>query len=166
MTARKFLLLTPIAIALAACQNPPPISTAPIPTVAQTVSQDLGLQNTIQTDLADAQYDLQQAAQLGIIPATDPALTCLNALQGILNPTTPPKQFTPKIGGAASTGAVAYILAQQAKAASGGGLAGLVPSDCKALIGDILLKGLDATNKAALSVGTGGVLGGLGVTLP
>ena len=163
---RQLLATTAIALAVSGCQNPPPISTAPVPTSVQTVAQDVGLQTTINTDLADAQFDLTQAAQLGIIPANDPALTCLNAVQGVLNPTTPAAQFTPKIGGAASTGAVAYILAQQAKAASGGGLAGLVPPDCKALLGDIILKGLDATNKAALSIGTGGVLGGLGVTLP
>lgn len=104
---------------------------------------------TIVTDLQSATYNLDQAVAVGALTADDPAPKCLHDVlvkAGIEVPAGAPpvKSFVPKYDGAASAGAVAYILAQQAKATLGKGIT--VDVSCEALLGRVVI---DGANNAA-----------------
>lgn len=121
--------------------------------------QTLGLNitsSTVVTDLQSASYNLDSAVAVGALPKNDPAPACLHAVLvkagiEILPGTTAPASFQPKYDGVASAGAVAYILAQQAKNAK------TVPVDpnCEALVGRVVIDGVKAAKGAAVSVVTG-----------
>jgi hypothetical protein len=122
--------------------------------------QTLGLNitnSTVVTDLQSAAYNLDSAVLVGALAPDDPAPACLHAVlvkAGIEIPagTTAPKSFQPKYDGAASAGAVAYILAQQAKNAKS--VAKVDPS-CEALVGRVVIDGVKAAKGAAVSIVTG-----------
>jgi hypothetical protein len=138
---RKLLVLC--ALALAACSSPPPISSNPVQTVTNAVSQTQ-VGKTVQQGLLDSEWNLDQAIAIGVLPANDPADACLHAALtqiGIEPGTTPPataQQFTPRISDLISGGSVLYILAQQAKQLKGA--AGItVPVACEAVVGKFVL---------------------------
>ena len=137
---------------LAACSNPAPISSNPVTTVTNIVSQanpGAGASaQAIQTQLLNAEWNLDQAVTIGILTATDPVDQCVHQVNTQLGiepvapggtAPTPAAQFTPRMTGLLDSGAVAYILAQQAQKLTGGGIT--VPTGCKAIIGDLVIKG-------------------------
>ncbi len=132
------------ALALAACSNPAPISSNPATTVTNIVANVTGTQGSkdIQTQLINAQWNLDQAKALvpPILAADDPVDACVTQINvQIAAGSSPSGSFTPRTTGLIDTGSAAYILAQQALKAKNGGLA--VPVGCKAVIGDMVLKG-------------------------
>jgi hypothetical protein len=160
MQARTLLLTAPLAFG--ACTNPPPISSNP----GQTVVKDITAVApapvaTIQTGLLNAEWNLDQAIAKGILPANDPADTCMHAAltQIGIEPApagtpsaTPPESFTPKVTDLISGGAVVYIEAQQVKKLESGGT--IAPS-CKQLIGQLVL---DAAAVGIKAIPGGGIL--------
>jgi hypothetical protein len=110
---------------------------------------------TIVTDLQSAAYNLDNALAVGALAANDPAPGCLHGIlvkAGIEIPagTVAPKSFAPKNDGVASAGAIAYILAQQAKQITKGGFT--VDPSCEALLGRVVIDGVTAVNKTVLSI--------------
>lgn len=149
----KILLALPLLFLAACASTPSLISGAPPGTITITNS-------TVVTDLQDASYNLDNALAVGALAADDPAPKCLHDVlvkAGIEVPagSTPAKTFVPKYGGVASTGAVAYILAQQAKAASKVGIT--VDVSCEALVGRVVLDGAATVNKAAVALIPGAI---------
>lgn len=138
---KSLILLVVAALALAGCATPAQISANPLPAVTNP---------TIVTDLQSAAFDLDSAVAVGALAPDDPAPKCLhNVLQkaGIETPpgVTAAASFTPKVDGAASAGAVAYILAQQAKKLTAGGIT--VDVSCEALLGRVVIDGVNTTVK-------------------
>jgi hypothetical protein len=139
---KSLIAISLAALALAGCAGPLQISSDPIPKVTNP---------TIVTDLQSAAYDLDSAVTVGALAADDPAPKCLH---GVLQKAgietapgaAPAASFTPKVDGAASAGAVAYILAQQAKKLAGGGVT--LDVDCEALLGRVVIDGVKTTAKA------------------
>jgi hypothetical protein len=110
---------------------------------------------TIVTDLQSAAYNLDNAVTVGALAADDPAPVCLHDVlrkAGIEIPAgaVAPKTFVPKHDGVASAGAIAYILAQQAKTIARQGVA--VDPSCEALVGRIVIDGVKTVNKAVPSI--------------
>ena len=137
-----------VGSALVACSTPQPVSTSPAQDVL-TATAPLG--TTIQQGLLDAEWNLDQAIAIGVLPANDPADACLH--QGLtamgLEPSTPggpaptPASFVPKESDLVSIGSVLYIRAQQAKALGVGGTVTLPPG-CDAIIGRLVVQGAAA----------------------
>jgi hypothetical protein len=138
---------------LGGCANPPAISTNPIQSAGNIVNTATGgatsgATSDVSQDILNAQTDFNQAVQLGILPATDPAPQCLNSVASLLGVGgTAAAQFTPTVSGIVSAGAVGYIYIQQLKQLTGGTLT--VPPACLQLIGQIVI---DAS-KAGLQLG-------------
>lgn len=137
----KYLIALAL-IVLAGCATPPQISASPLPAITNP---------TIVTDLQSAAFDLDSAVAVGALAADDPAPKCLHDVLQKAGIETPPgataaASFTPKIDGAASAGAVAYILAQQAKRLMHGGVT--VDVSCEALLGRVVIDGVKTTAKA------------------
>jgi hypothetical protein len=108
---------------------------------------------TIVTDLQSAAYNLDQAVVVGALTADDPGPKCVHDFlvkAGVEAPAggAVPGSFTPKHDGLASAGAIAYILAQQAKHATGQP----VSANCEALVGRIVLDGANAARKSVPSL--------------
>jgi hypothetical protein len=106
---------------------------------------------TVVTDLQSAAYNLDNAVAVGALPTDDPAPKCLHDVlvkAGIEIPAgaVPAKSFAPKNDGVASAGAIAYILAQQAKQIAKQGIQ--VDPSCEALVGRVVIDGAKAINKA------------------
>lgn len=106
---------------------------------------------TIVTDLQSAAYNMDNAVAVGALQANDPAPACIHDVlvkAGIEIPAgaVAPKTFVPKNDGAASAGAIAYIIAQQAKQISKTGVS--VDPSCEALLGRVVIDGVKAVNKA------------------
>jgi hypothetical protein len=170
----KLLTAATIALDLGACaQNQTlPISNQPVASAAQAVEQALPapLQSTIATDLTDTQYNFTQAVAIGVLPASDPAKGCVDAVVTALTPPAPApgapaNSFQPKVDGLASGASVAYILAQQAQAAKTS-LSQSLPPQCVALIGKLVVDGAQLAGKGAINLSTGGVLGTINAALP
>ena len=149
---RRTIITTAALLSVAACSNPAPISSNPATTATNIVSNVIpgaaSGQQAIQTQLLNAEWNLDQAVTIGILTTTDPVDQCVHQVNTQLGiepvpsgGTVPPApaQFTPRMTGLLDSGAVAYILAQQARAAGQGGIT--VPTGCKAVIGDLVLKG-------------------------
>jgi hypothetical protein len=103
------------------------------------------------TDLQSAAYNLDNAVLVGALSADDPAPKCIHDVLvkgGIeLAPGSVPAQsFAPKNDGVASAGAIAYIIAQQAKAIAKQGVQ--VDVSCEALLGRVVIDGVKSFNKA------------------
>lgn len=108
---------------------------------------------TLVTDLQSAAFNLDNAVAIGALDPDDPAPVCVHDVlrkAGIeVAPGAPmPKSFEPKKDGVASAGAIAYIIAQQAKKAK----PLEVSPSCEALVGRIVIDGAKALNKAAPSI--------------
>ena len=145
---KRILSLAAIALLAAACASTP----ASISAVAPNQVVSLKETPTLQTDLTSAAYNLNQAVSIGVLPATDPAVTCVNDLltkTGLAPNTTPPASFVPKNDGLASAGAIAYIIYQQQKTLSGGLK---VDPSCEALVGRIVIDGAKAINAPAAAL--------------
>jgi hypothetical protein len=142
------------ALALTGCATPAPISANPIQSVAN-VAASTQLGGTVITGLQGAAWNLDQAIAIKVLPATDPADLCVHqALQAIGQDVgqtpTPVAQFVPKITDLLSAGSVAYILAYQAKQLAGnGGLT--VPVSCQQIVGEFVLKGINAPANTIIS---------------
>lgn len=111
------------------------------------VSADSG----VGKDLLAAAFNLDNAIGIGVLPADDPAASCIHGVlkqAGLEVPAGAPAvaSFIPENRGAVSVGAIAYIRAIQLQ-----GLKGLqVPVDCEALIGKFVVDGLTTANKLAI----------------
>lgn len=147
---KKTLLLLPILLLAAACvSTPDKIAGTPAPgSFAIPITN-----RTIVTDLQSAAFNLDSAVAVGALPADDPAPKCIHDVLvkgGIEVPagTKPAASFAPKNDGVASAGAIAYIIAQQAKQIARQGVA--VDPSCEALLGRIVIDGVKAFNKVAV----------------
>lgn len=141
-------LIAAALVALAGCSNPAPISSNPVTTTTNIIGNILPGANSakadISTQLVNAEYNLDQGVAIGVLQSGDPVDACLHQVNTQLGiepgSTAPPAaSFTPRMTGLIDSGAAAYILAQQANSAKNGGIA--VPPGCKAVIGDLVLKG-------------------------
>lgn len=147
---KRLLFAALAALSVAGCASTPSqISGAP-PGGGVTVTSP-----TIVTDLQSAAYNLDNAVAVGALAATDPAPACMHDIlvkAGVELPAgaVPAKSFTPKYDGVASAGTVAYILVQQAKQLQASGVQ--VDPSCEALVGRVVIDGMKATNKAAVSL--------------
>lgn len=154
------LLLGASMAVLAACATPPTVSSNPVASVVSAIPPA----GTVVTGLQNAAYNLDMAISIGVLPMSDPADACVHqALQtigqdvvlsmGMENPvggTMTPASYQTKVTDLLSGGSVAYILAAQAKALAGnGGLA--VPPSCEQLIGEFVIKGVNAPANGAIS---------------
>lgn len=133
-------------IGLTGCSSPAPISSNPVTTAMNIATAVVpsagGRSQAIQTQLINAQWNLDQAKELvpPILAADDPVDACVTQVNALIaGGNAASTSFTPRTTGLLDTAAAAYILAQQANAAKNGGLA--VPVGCKAIIGDLVLKG-------------------------
>lgn len=102
-------------------------------------------------DLLAAAFNLDNAIAIGVLPADDPAASCIHGVLKQAGIETPPgapavASFIPEDKGAVSVGSIAYIRAQQLQ-----GLKGLqVPLGCEAVIGKFVVDGLATANKVAI----------------
>lgn len=131
---------------LSSCATPPPITNQPITAVEQAVAAT-PVGKTVVQGLQDAEWNLDQAIAIGVLPASDPADGCLHQAltQMGQEPGAPPtpaaQQFTPRISDLISGGSVLYILSQQALAAKAQLGAGIsVPVACEALVGQFVIQ--------------------------
>ena len=141
-----------LALTLAGCASPPPISANPVTTATNAVTSILpggaSSASAIQTDLINAEWNLDQGVLIGALAPNDPVDACMHsaltqlgiepvAAGGTAVPATP--SFVPRETGPIDTGAALYILAQEAQKLSGGGIT--LPVPCKAIVGDLVIKG-------------------------
>lgn len=144
----KKLLAVALSLSLVACASTPDLIVGGDP----TKKVPLVLQNpTVITDLQSAAYNLDNAVAVGALLADDPAPACVHAVLKqagveVDGQVVEQKSFVPKKDGLASAGSIAYILAQQAK--RGLGVKPVVPMDCKALIGTLVIDGIEAAKSA------------------
>jgi hypothetical protein len=132
------------ALALSGCASTPDkITTTPAPGGAVVHLTN----STVIQDLQSAAANLDQAVLIGALSPDDPARQCMHDVlirTGIEQPpgAATPQSFVPKNDGLASLGAIAYILAQQAKQVAGQRVP--VAVECEALLGRVVMDG--ATN--------------------
>lgn len=88
----------------------------------------------IVSDLVATSHNLDAAVQVGALPADDPAPGCIRAAVNRLG--LDQETFEPEISGLISAASVAYIKAKQIENRAP------VSNECKALVGDILLRRL------------------------
>ena len=133
---------------LVGCASPPAISSNPVQTAGNAISaaipQLAPVGNGINTELLNAEQNLKGGVTVGILQPTDPVLGCVQQVNTQLgiepgSTTTPAASFTPVETGPIDTGAALYVIAQQALTLKNGGIT--VPTACKAIIGDLVLKG-------------------------
>lgn len=127
------------------------ISTSPLGALPQD--------GVIANDLKAAVYNLDQAIAIGVLPEDDPAAGCLHGVLsdlGLDGTATAAQSFQPKRDGLISEGAVLYIRAQQAKKARANRI--VLPKDCKAIIGQIVIDAAKVASRGARSLIPGGGL--------
>lgn len=153
---KKLIFVSSILAGLIGCANPPQITKSPVTEIASVLSPSGGT-DMISQGILNAQYNFNQAVQLGILSATDPAPGCLNSVATMLGlGASAPPGFTPRVTDLISAGSVGYIYIQQLKTLTGSSLQ--VSPACMQLIGQIVI---DA-NRAGLRLGAG-ALGGVGL---
>jgi hypothetical protein len=141
----KYIAIVLALFATACVSTPDKISATP-------AAGGISITNpTIVTDLQSAAFNLDSAVTVGALAQDDPAPKCLHDVlvkAGIEVPagTEPVKSFVPRKDGVASAGAIAYILAQQAKQIAKSGVA--VDPSCEALVGRVVIDGAKTINKA------------------
>lgn len=124
---------------------------APITNNRSTAGIQVSPDSGVGKDLLAAGFNLDSAIAIGVLPADDPASTCIHGVlkqAGLEVPAGTPAvaSFIPEDKGAVSVGSIAYIRAQQLQ-----GLKGIqLPIDCEALIGKFVIDGLAVTNRLAL----------------
>lgn len=115
----------------------------------------------VASDLKAAAYNLDQAIAIGVLPADDPAAACVNdvlvdlGLDADASPDAS-QSFMPKRDGLVSVGAVLYIRARQLEKAKATRVN--LPTNCKAVIGQIVIDAAKVAGKVARSVIPGGGL--------
>lgn len=106
-------------LALGACAYPPPMAAAQTPAPAS--------ESTVQAGLLNAEWNLDQAIALGMLPANDHADACMHAAlikigiepaQAGKPGAKPPASFTPRVTDLISGGALLYIQGEQARRAA------------------------------------------------
>jgi hypothetical protein len=116
-----------------------PISANPVQDIAGALPAPSG-PLSIQDGLREAAFNLDNAVIVGALTVDDPAPACVHdAMTRLgLNPLQPPApSFIPQTTTLIGKGSVAYIRARQARRLQGTGFT--VTTDCKALIGEIVL---------------------------
>jgi hypothetical protein len=161
---KKFLTVSAMVALLAGCQTPPQISGNTLTNAVNAVNAAGGGQATdlVSTGILNAQYNLNEAVTVGALSATDPAPGCINqavAVMGIGG--TAAASFTPKITDAISLGSVGYIYLQQVKSLTGGSIS--LPTNCLALLGQMVLDVQSGLNKGIISAGVTAGLGTVGI---
>lgn len=145
----KTIFAIVVALALAGCVSTPNLISG------TNVGQSTNITNpTIVTDLQSAAYNLDQAVVVGALLPDDPAPACIHAVlvkSGIEVPAgaAPAQSFVPKKDGVASAGAIAYIIAQQARRLSKEKLT--VDPSCEALVGRVVIDGARDFNKVGVA---------------
>ena len=152
------ILIVPML--LAACQTMVPITNNPQQQIGGVIAAT-PLGGTVVTGLKDAEFNLDSAISIGVLPSTDPADACVHSSlqaigqEGSATP-TPNQQFNPKVSDLISGGSVVYILAAQARTlAANGGLA--LPQSCETLVGHFVLTGINAPANAIIGGAIGAV---------
>ena len=119
--------------------------------ISNTSSSPLLKNTAIVNDFKATASNLNQAVAIGVLPASDPAVGCINdalVATGITPPpapvlpagqVAPPTSFQAVNAGAISAGSIAYIRLHQAKAAPI-----VVSVNCKTLLGQFQIDGLTA----------------------
>jgi hypothetical protein len=146
-----FALAAIAAISLiAGCATQTISATSPAPIIAQN--------KTIASDFTATAGNLNCAVAIGILPATDPAVGCVNSALAAFNlpavscvngvptvaaasTTSPAASFTATNAGLVSGGSIAYIKLAQAQAVQ----PVTVSAACKQLLGQLQVDGLAAT---------------------
>ena len=155
----RLLLALPLAM-LAGCMNPAPISSNPAQTAINDIANVVPASQKadLQSQMVNAEWNLDQAIAIGALPAGDPADACMHSVltQLGIEPGTPasttPTSFVPRTTGLLDSGAALYVQVQQAKQLAGGGIT--VPVGCQAVVGMFVI---DAV-KAGVKVGGGALL--------
>ena len=120
-------LIFATAFLLTGCAMDTPIGSKYQPTTAPG--------KLIMNDLKAASVNLNSAVRVGALPASDPAPDCLqNALDRFGEGQ---ETFVPEIDGVVSLASIAYIRAKQLENRAP------VSMECKAMLGDILLRRLN-----------------------
>lgn len=121
-----------LVLLLCGCAQPPAISTSPL--------GGIPADSMIAVGLKDAAFNLDSAVAIGVLPADDPAASCIHGVMkdaGLEGNAPGTQSFTPRVSDIISAGSVAYIEAQKLKALGGGAKA--VPVGCDALVGRIVI---------------------------
>jgi hypothetical protein len=140
-------IIVALLFLLSGCVSTPALISGTSPGEAVPITN-----RTVVTDLQAAAYNLDNAVLVGALPADDPAPKCIHDIlvkAGIELPpgVSPPQSFKPKNDGVASLGAIAYILAQQAKQIASSG-AFKTDAVCEAVLGRVVIDGMKAVNNA------------------
>lgn len=114
----------------------------------QTISNSAGPaihDKVIVTDLEATAANLNQAVAIGVLPATDPAVGCINDVLiktgiTVAPNSTPAQTFTATNSGIVSAGSIAYIKIQLAKQLSNHPV--VISPECKQLLGQMQIDGL------------------------
>lgn len=152
-------------LALCCCSNPPPISGSPITNVTNAIGAagGSGATDLVTTGILNAQYNLNEAVTVGALSATDPAPGCLNQAVGVMGlGATAGASFVPKVTDAISLASVGYIYLAQVKQLTGGSIT--VPTNCLAVIGQMVLDLQSGLNKGIISAGV--ATGGAAIGIP
>lgn len=135
----KHLAMLYAATLLVGCATP--ISKSLTTDIAATVPNDRGASAIIQ-GLQDSAFNFDEAVRVGALDATDPAPGCVHGVLKDLGVeasagTAPPAVFTPRVSDLLSAGSVLYIRVKQAERLAGTSV--VVPTDCKALVGQLII---------------------------
>jgi len=139
-------------LALGACTLPPQMNPSPPPPPAPSAS--------VQTGLLNAEWNLDQAIAIGMLPANDHADACMHMALVRLGieppppgspPPKPPASFTPRVSDLISGGTVLYIQTHQARKAS---TAPTVLPSCMQIIGQFVLDGAAGANSVQVGNAT------------
>jgi len=169
---RNIVLTLAAVVALAGCTNPQPITNQPGSALLNTAENTPAGKVFIQ-DALDTGYNLNQAVTIGVLPATDLVVGCVNdeltklgfdPATGAPLPGPAVKSFVPKIGGVGSFASVAYIDIHQFQQAGGLSIPDPSPA-CLAVIGWIHFQALKAAAQGGISLvagpGLSSILNGL-----
>jgi hypothetical protein len=124
-----------LAIALSGCATT--ITNAPV---------DIKPDGIVANGLRDANFNLQSAIQIGVLPENDPAASCVQGIlrdAGLEEGAPAVKSFDPRVSDLISAASVAYIEAQRLKTLRN---EAHVPMGCEALLGRIVI---DAAKRGA-----------------
>ena len=120
-------MICALALVVTGCAMDTPIGSKYQPTTAPG--------KLIINDLKAASVNLNSAVRVGALPASDPAPDCLrNALDRFGEGQ---ETFVPEVDGVVSLASIAYIRAKQLENRAP------VSTECKAMLGDILLRRLN-----------------------
>lgn len=106
-------------------------------------------ESTVGKDLLASKRNFDNAVKIGVLPADNFAVSCLNDVikdVGLDATQDTSESFVPENAGAISAGTILYIQSQQLSGFNVDNIA----TDCKAVVGDLVIKGLALANKVGL----------------